>query len=131
MSAVGAGAARRGVLRVSPFVFVITPILYPPSPLSPSPLPCARGQLVNGDVMRETFVHLQKQPSFFMSLVANLYQYLFVFLLMYVLLYTLVAINENAFFDARYVPSCLGSLFRWHLCCCWDRHRDSRNVGLF
>lgn len=57
--------------------------------------------LVNGDVMRETFVHLQKQPSFFMSLVANLYQYLFVFLLMYVLLYTLVAINENAFFDAR------------------------------
>ncbi len=60
-------------------------------------------QLVNGDVMRETFVHLQKQPSFFMSLVANLYQYLFVFLLMYVLLYTLVAINENAFFDARCV----------------------------
>ena len=52
--------------------------------------------------MRETFQHLQKEPSFFMSIVANLYQYLFVFLLMYVMLNTLVAINENAFFDARY-----------------------------
>ena len=60
-------------------------------------------QLVNGDVMRETFQHLQKEANFFMSIVANLYQYLFVFLLMYVMLNTLVAINENAFFEARYV----------------------------
>jgi hypothetical protein len=83
---------------MQPAMVLFTPLLCTVVPDFDAPW-----QLVNGDVMRETFVHLQRQPSFFVSVLANLYQYLFVFLLMYVLLFTMVAINENAYFEARYV----------------------------
>jgi type IV secretory pathway VirB3-like protein len=54
-----------------------------------------------GDVMKETFDHLQHAPTLALSLLANLYQYAFVCLLMYVVFYTVISLNENAFFEAR------------------------------